>query len=140
MGLSAQDSTSRVSEVFLKMVVNIEIPLPGKVETGTGFIISKNYSSNESRIFLVTNKHMIGDYNGVDQYSIYDSVRVKFYSSDHNTNIPVILHLKDKNGQVLPTVKTHDNPIVDVAVLDITQVFLDHPNISTDRLDIVSSP
>src|SRR5690606_1293473 len=69
--IQTPDFIGRIDEDMLKMVVNIEMP---NGSTGTGFIVNQG-----TDIFLVTNKHMIGDYSLVDPFLLADSIKVFFY-------------------------------------------------------------
>ena len=69
--LQAQDQPGRVQPELLKAVVKIELPPNDKGLTpmGTGFLVSRDVTIRgimTRKTFLVTNKHVLGDWNAAD--------------------------------------------------------------------------
>ncbi|MBU0693914.1 MAG: hypothetical protein KKC11_04520 [Candidatus Omnitrophica bacterium] len=88
----ASETVGRIEEGVLKATVKIETPTK---TLGTGFIISKPADGGLRYFFLVTNKHLIGNYtlmNGqIDSY--YDFITVSVYKKDgsiQKIDIPLI--------------------------------------------------
>jgi len=106
----------KVEENMLKGIINIS----GK---GTGFLVGRPVPDKEgkSKIYLVTNKHMIGQWSLVDTLIPDPSLVMFLYGKGSSAPIiPVQVNLVDKKGSLLPTVKVHPNPKIDIAVIDIT--------------------
>lgn len=117
----SQDTTARIDESFLKSVVHITIPQ--KQETGTGFLISCRSINRKYIItYLVTNKHMIGEYSLVDPFFLYDSIVVDFYSLKDDTPIPTTIKLSE-NGKRKNTVILYPDSRIDVAIINISNIF-----------------
>ena len=98
-GLSVKgqaDTISRIDENLLNSVVNIQKGF----FTGTGFIVWRK-NPNGYQFFLVTNKHMLGDYNFVDPFIIDSSIVVSLYTTDTSKrHIPIKILLKDSSANV----------------------------------------
>ncbi|GAE65409.1 trypsin-like peptidase domain-containing protein [Chryseobacterium indologenes] len=110
-----QDYIGRIDENMLKVIVNLERPIGS---TGTGFLVNK-----DNNVFLVTNKHMIGEYSLVDPFILDDSISVYFYPEEPNTSIKKTISLKDSTGSLTREVRLHPSEDVDIAVIDITSIF-----------------
>ena len=68
---SATPTGCRIEPALLRAVVKIEAPptAHASAATGTGFIVSREIQSRgqpEQLLFLVTNKHIIGDWTLAD--------------------------------------------------------------------------
>lgn len=119
----------KVSTNFLNSVVRIETaPDPAKrTFTGTGFLVGLDPSKSgaPSRILLVTNKHMVGDWNLADGdvKDFRDWVTINVYTPQNAAGLqyaPVRIDLKDKTGSLIKgKVTLHKNPRVDIAVVKI---------------------
>jgi len=116
--IMATESTGRIKEGLLKATVRIETPTG---TSGTGFIISKPSKSDGRYYFLVTNKHLIGDYllfdGKLDTY--YDFIKVYCYKKDGSIQEIDIL-LKDEEGQInRRKVYPYPEPHIDIALISI---------------------
>lgn len=110
-------SIGKVDEQILDAIVNID-------GLGTGFMVEARNPQNDqqSKIFLVTNKHMIGKWTLVDTLIPNPSIDVYLYTK--NKSIPVIpikVDILDKANKLLPSVKIYPNPKIDIVVIDITR-------------------
>jgi S1-C subfamily serine protease len=123
-----QSDAGRVNKNFLKTVIKIEIPVPNQVRkpNGTGFIVSvpKKGDTLYRNFYLVTNKHVVGDYTAVEKNisKFFPSLDLFFYSTNRENNsgyIKTQISLVN-NGVVSLKIKTHPNPDVDIAIIDIT--------------------
>lgn len=125
-------SIGRIEERTLKGIINID----GR---GSGFLVSRTLPSDTSkcRVFLVTNKHMIGNWTLVDPLKPNQSITIYLYSKDAaNGVIPVNIPLLDKKNNLLPTVRIHKNPKIDIAVVDITSQIISVKNLDIKYFDI----
>lgn len=117
-GSMASETVGRIEERVLKATVKIETSAR---TLGTGFIISRPADGGLRYFFLVTNKHLIGNYtliNGrIDSY--YDFITVSVYKKDgsiQKINIP----LKDKQGKInIQKVFPYPEPYIDIAIISI---------------------
>jgi S1-C subfamily serine protease len=117
-----QDYVGRIDENMLRVIVNLETPTN---LTGTGFLVNKG-----NDIFLVTNKHMIGQYSLVDPFLLFDSIKVYFYPATPHSTIQQTIMLKDSKGNAAKEVRLHPSNDVDIAVIDVTAVFNGNKNIA----------
>lgn len=120
----SQDSSGRIDEGFLKTVVHITIPT-NPPTIGTGFLIGVNVGSIHNIIYLVTAKHMIGEYSLVTPFFLYDSIIVDFYSKPDNAPTPTTLKLSEK-GRMRRTVRLHPDSRIDVAIINVSDIFNDN--------------
>ena len=117
-----QEEVGRVSEKLLKAVVRINTPAN---QTGTGFLISNEITDNRDTlrvVFLVTNKHLVGDWNVADgSISIYnDWIDVFLYRRVTSQQIPTKVHLKDKSGNILKEkFILHPEANIDIVLINI---------------------
>ena len=117
----AEPDPRRIEDGIWKAVVRIEavVNTNGDTAVGTGFVVSKAIVRNgqTNRVsFLVTNKHMVGDWNAADGdvSTLYRSLRLFCYSRAE----PLIL----SNLQELVRWKhvlLHPDPKVDVAIISV---------------------
>jgi S1-C subfamily serine protease len=121
-----QDYIGRIDENMLRVIVNLETPTNS---TGTGFLVNKG-----NDVFLVTNKHMIGQYSLVDPFILFDSIKVHFYPATPHTTIQQTIMLKDSKGNTAKEVRLHPSNDVDIAVIDVTAVFNGNKNIARNYL------
>jgi len=109
--LQAQDQPGRVQPELLKAVVKIESPPNDKgfTLTGTGFLVSREATikgATTRKIFLVTNKHVLGDWNAADGdiVSYNDWINVYFYRTTAMSGLyykPLKLFLKNKDDKAI---------------------------------------
>jgi hypothetical protein len=126
---SPSDSPGRLKQSLLKTVLKIETFAAGAkapTSVGTGFLVSREYTLGESKgriTFLVTNKHMLGDWNIVDaNFTSYnEALQVYFYRTVESAGeafTPTKISLLDGNGNLRhDKVYLHQDPHVDVAVV-----------------------
>lgn len=128
--LFAQDDPGRIKEQLLKAVVQIKTPLHrrDKPHTATGFLVSKKIFRNGTwgRInFLVTNKHVLGDYNFADSeirnyHSWIDVTLYRTHETDGKLYKDTRIDLKDESGELKKhKIKVHKDPKVDVAIVEL---------------------
>lgn len=123
------DSISKIDDYIMHTVVNIQ---KGK-ETGTGFIVGRK-NPNRYQFFLVTNKHMIGDYNFIDPFLIDSIIHVSFYTNDSKSR-QIKISLKDSMGAINSIVKFHPLHTVDIAVIDVSKYVVAIPNWRPSAVD-----
>jgi len=123
------DTSGPVDNRFIRTVVQIK----NDSGFGTGFLIKAG-----NRVFLATNKHMLGEWSPVDHLILYDSILVTFYTSSqpHPT---VTMHVKLKeNGKQLSKVVLHPNGKIDIGIVELSGELigkpLDNNYIDTGRL------
>lgn len=134
---SAINGQGRVKEDILRAVVKIEVPFNKYI--GTGFIISREIANSDHRqFFLVTNKHLVGDWNIYDGKILdyFEELHIILYTKgtqniNRFTKIPI--RLIDVSGKLTSRFKIHSDPSVDIAMIDITEEV--H---STEDIDLVS--
>jgi S1-C subfamily serine protease len=120
----SQENYGSIDSKLLKAVVRIEcIDLSGGRSTGTGFLVNvQRDSKGKQRMFLVTNKHMIGDYNPCDSFMAAKSINVTFYTKDSAkrfTTFPIPI----SNGlHIEKNIYLHPNRQVDIAIIEINSV------------------
>jgi len=141
-----KDQPGRVKPDLLKAVVKIELPPneKGLRPTGTGFMVSKEIRVKDNTIrktFLVTNKHVLGDWNPVDgDISNYcNGFDVYFYRTIASSGLyykPLWIELKDKDGKLKSKVKLHPNPIVDIGIVALDDELSPSNNIDLLSFDI----
>jgi hypothetical protein len=109
-------ASDRLDSGLLRTVVRIETPpnAQGDVETGSGFLFA-TASDGSGKTFLITNKHMIGDWNPGDQNlsTFHPWINVFFYRTDDPSGVN---YRASKIALLKPTM-----------VLDTTTVHL-HPS------------
>ena len=143
IALQAQEQPGRVKSEKLKAVVKIELP-PGEngfTPIGTGFLVSREVAIDGTptrKTFLVTNKHILGDWNAADGNIVnyHDWINVYLYRTTATSGLyykPSKIFLKDKDGKPLPKVKIHANPVIDVGI-----IALDEELSPSNGIDLVS--
>lgn len=131
-----QDEPGRVKQNILKAVVQILGPQDknGDRSTGTGFFISKEYEKEGQkirRVFLVTNKHMVGDWNisDGDILNYADKISVYFYTTSRvEGNLYELIDIDLKN-KVNDKILLHPNPKVDIAIIKFDEDVINKTNI-----------
>lgn len=94
------------------------------VSAGTGFFVFRRMPDGTSRIFLVTNKHMIGSWSLNDSLVTAKNIYIGFYTKNGlYKNITLLLN--DGAGKIAPYVHPYPNQAVDVVVIDITNFLAD---------------
>jgi hypothetical protein len=141
----AQQEPGRVKQEILKAVVKIDVQVnpKGKPEdwrSGTGFLVCKEITRNGQKyraVFLVTNKHMLGDWTLADRdvKRYYDKLKVFFYRTATASGVcyeEMEIGLIDQNGKPKGGVWLHPEPGVDVAIIALG------PELSpANRIDLV---
>jgi len=106
-------SIGKIELAMLYSVVDIN-------HNGTGFLISREKEKGR-QFFLVTNKHMIGEWSLLDPFTLSDSIKFYLYSKDEkNPIVEVSLSLKS-NGGPISNLKIHPEHTIDVVIIDITK-------------------
>jgi hypothetical protein len=138
-----QEQPGRVKPGILKCVVKITGPSKptGEMPTGTGFIVSRPATSGtvrSRRFFLVTNKHLVGDWNladmNIEKYHPY--INVFFYreGDESKKNLkPERINLLDAAGNLSSKVRPHPVNSVDIAIIE-----LDTELSPASKIDLVS--
>lgn len=86
--------------------------------TGTGFFVVRTMPDKTARVFLATNKHMIGDWSLTDSLILDDNIVVGCYTQNNLfQNITIMLK---NEGKVAANVHAYPNQAVDVAVIEVT--------------------
>lgn len=117
-------ATSRIDPTLMKAVVRILVK--GKRSyVGTGFVVSRAPEDrpDERNYYLVTNKHVIGDWNVFDaDFQEYVATLELTFFRDGAASPPVTVKMTDARGVPdVTVVLAHRNPVVDVAAIALTQ-------------------
>lgn len=135
----ARSSYIPVDRETLLNVVKIETfsELQRRKVTGTGFLISREVRSGTTdgkALFLVTNKHLVSDWTLADgtitRFNRY--ITVNFHRNDpYGERIqPVKIPLCNDQGQAIPRmVETHEDGLVDIAIVSLNKHVQDVKNI-----------
>jgi hypothetical protein len=144
--LQAEDQPGRVHPELLKAVVKIELPPNDKgfTPTGTGFLVSREATMRgvtTRKTFLVTNKHILGDWNVADGdiVSYNDWINVYFYRTTATSGLfykPLKIFLKGKDGKAIHKVRIHGNPTIDIAIIALDEELSPSNNIDLVAFDI----
>jgi len=136
----------KVKDRIIRAVVKIEIPInkTGKQPNGTGFLVSRPLKENPKfrQFFLVTNKHVVGDWNVADGNVVnyFRKIDLFLYTKEKKGDklfSKKEINLIDKSGKKLSDkLKLHPNPKIDIAIVDITAEINEINTIS--ELDLVS--
>jgi hypothetical protein len=97
-------------------------------EFGTGFLVARNISATEAKVFLVTNKHVLNSEPKLRAEA--EHIQVFFNYWDENGRIAgrgVHINLSYTNGDGRIW-EEHPDSDVDVLVLDLTALYLNVPN------------
>jgi trypsin-like peptidase len=120
-------ASDRLNPDLLKSVLRIEWPADaqGNVKTGGGFLMTPSEDTS-GKVFLITNKHMIGDYNYADadiqNYTPW--INVFFYRVGDPTGVTYKATRIDLlNGTTLDTTRVHVHPSqrIDLVAIDVTE-------------------
>jgi S1-C subfamily serine protease len=144
--LHAQEHPGRVQPELLKAVLKIDLPSKedGFIPSGTGFLVSRETTikgTTTRKTFLVTNKHVLGDWNAADgdiaKYNDY--VNAYFYRTIAKSGQyyePLKISLKDKDGNLIRKVKIHRNPRIDIALIALDEELSPSNNIDLFSFDV----
>lgn len=118
-------ATSRVDPTLLKAVVRIIVKKGNRSFVGTGFVVSSAPEDRptERNYYLVTAKHVIGDWNVFDgDFREYvDTFELTFFR-DGAPSTPVSIKITDARGALdVTAVRPHRSPVVDVVAVALTQ-------------------
>jgi hypothetical protein len=120
-------ASDRLDPGLLRTVVRIETPpnAKGEIEIGSGFLFS-TATDGSGKTFLITNKHMIGDWNPVDRNigTFHPWINVFFY----RTGDPSGVNFRASKIELLnptmlldtTTVHLHPSESVDIVAIDVT--------------------
>ena len=142
---TSQAGSGRIESALLRCVVKIEAPATVRAPEalgGTGFIVSRETQSGgrkERLLFLITNKHMIGDWTRADgdivEYRPY--LRVFFYGGPGGAVTPISVPLLDESGVLLKNrVRLAADPHVDVAAVLLNDVPPSNPPLEFNHFDV----
>ena len=122
-------ASDRLNPDLLKSVLRIETAPDehGSIEIGTGFLIST--TGNESgKLLLITNKHMIGDWNYADQdiRNFRPWINVFFYRLGDPSGVSYrpkrIDILTDRRLLDTSKIYLHTGSSIDLVAIDVTQI------------------
>lgn len=141
--LIAQQTPGKVNSALIKSVVKIERLGKGnsKYAHGTGFIVSRPMEEDENvrQFFLVTNKHVVGDWNAADknienfQPVIFINLYTNGFSSSGKFYSKGIELIEESSNMLSDKIKLHPDPIVDVVIIDVTEEINDvHSELELD--------
>ena len=105
-----------IQEQTLFATIRIEvIDCAGKeIGIGTGFLLQRLLEENKSKIYLVSNKHVLHAGNGF----------ILNFITKENGN-PIFNKLtKIKQTEISERIIDHPNPFVDIAAIDLTELFV----------------
>lgn len=120
-------ASDRFNPDLLKSVLRIETSpdAHGSYEIGTGFLLTTSEETPSARILLITNKHMIGDWNYADGniLTFKPYINVFFYRTGDPSGLsyrPTKIDLF--SGTSLDTSKVHLHPTggIDLVAIDVT--------------------
>lgn len=144
--LKAQDFPGNVKENVLRTTIKIEIPIKksGKQPNGTGFLVSRPRPSklelNRRDFFLITNKHVVGDWNLADGniQNYYQNIDLFLYTEGIISSaffLKKTINIVDSLGKTTDKLKLHPNPNVDIAIIDVSDVIRFIPDINLRSFD-----
>jgi hypothetical protein len=121
-------NAGRIANDFWKGVIILQatINTNGNGVVGTGFVISKQLVQNgtTNRVkYLITNKHMIGDWNLADG-NISNFYSPIFYWPYQTNSSPAAFSVLTTNKELSPKILLHPNPKVDVVAIVIDDSFV----------------
>lgn len=113
-------------------VINTVIEIEKGNERGSGFLVSFN-----SKILLVTNKHVVGSWSPVDPLLYSDSLYINLYSSPgQNSNIiRKGINIANSGKPITSKIKIHPNQKIDIAVIDLSNDIGNLPIQNTKFID-----
>ncbi len=94
---------------------------PGKMATGTGFFVFRQVVTNLGKVFLISNKHVLGPQPAESLTTNKEVSATIFITFETNRELAITnfrLPLRDKDGREFWT--GHPATNVDVAVIDVT--------------------
>jgi hypothetical protein len=125
-------ASDKLDPALLAAVVRIEIPATGSSSGGVagGFILLPSDDANGKK-FLVTNKHVVGDWNYADGdiQTFHPWINVFFYRSNDPSGQPYratkVSLLNSSNALDSTRVFLHPKARVDLVLIDVTDKFRD---------------
>jgi hypothetical protein len=137
------DTHSRVDPGLLEAVVKITAPATNHSASviGTGFVVTCEgiwASKKQPLFFLVTNKHIVGDWTLADGdiLEYRHSLQVSFYGGVGGRFTPVTVPLLAQDGNLLPNrLGLADDPKVDVAAVFLNEVIPASPPLEMTSFD-----
>lgn len=116
-----------------RKIINTVIEIQKGNEVGSGFLV---YMGGKK--LLVTNKHMIGNWSPVDSLICNDSIFIFPYSTINSgaSFLKVGINIATHGIPIPFKVKTHINPKIDIAVIDIGS---DINKLSLDNTDFIDT-
>ena len=134
-GKMANATVGKIETMALQSTVKIENSNGG---IGTGFIVSKAASTGGRYFFLVTNKHLIGEYSLIEGKikDFYDDVTFFVYRKDGSVQ-GIRVSLKDKDGKVnIGKVLLYPKPYIDLVVISIADDLIKVADIDMISFDL----
>lgn len=131
----------KITQDILKAVVKVMTSSGG---IGTGFLVSQKTTTNgeaKRRFFLITNKHMLGDWNLADGSILkyYRSIDVFFYRKNDPSGLSFKhsrINLKDSSGKLKTSkILIHPNPTIDIALVALFEELSPGKNIDLCSFD-----
>ncbi len=119
LALVGHAQSQTIEEDWIFSVAYIANPSTGAA--GTGFFVGRHVTTNESAIFLVSNRHVLEPKDPTQQASnlfAQASVIITREESNQLYTTTLTVTLRETNGA--PRVVKHPNEVVDVAVLEVT--------------------
>lgn len=104
-----------------------------KHQVGTGFLVSKKMDGKEGRFqFLVTNKHLIGQWElGDRKFSkFYKQLKITFYLDESVSRArytKATLSISEDGTRLASFVLPHPDPQVDIVIIDLLKAKFDGP-------------
>lgn len=117
IAFSQSIDAGKIDSRFLTGIVNID-------NLGTGFVVSKmDSASGTRRDFLITNKHMIGQWNMVSEFKYKKDIVIYLYRTDGDKPVvPLGFNIVHDSGNISQFVKLHPNDKIDIAAIEITHL------------------
>jgi hypothetical protein len=119
-------SSERLDTKVLKSVLRIETPpnAAGQPETGGGFLVTAT-EGKDDRLFLITNKHVIGDWNYADGdfQNFWPWINVFFYrvgDPSGQSYRPTRIDLRKGASLDNSRVHLHPTPRIDLVTIEVT--------------------
>lgn len=116
-----EDTLGPVNKLLLRSTLMIKTDSG----IGSGFLVSEG----ASKIFLVTNKHLVGNYSPVDSLILYKKINITLYTTDlKRPTITKDVVLIDSSGKKSTKLRLHPNHKIDIAIIDVTDIVKNFPD------------
>jgi hypothetical protein len=136
--MAEEEVFGRIGKAVLKATVKIET---SEGSSGAGFLVSKEDKEGNRALFLVTNKHLIGDYTLTDGNinNYFDFLKIYAYKKEKKEGpvSVIVVKLKNENGELYPErVIVHPSRSVDVALVSVGKEFSERTDVELVHFDI----